>query len=776
MDLFISEPELSFERPKTASVQLDEDTSMWPKGILSELFRQVPDASEYVPRVMMYQVDEEQGYGFGAIVISSVTDSAMGTSDPGSVQKKQVLIPVIVKQNMLMPLDLLLTKNKMYPLTGSRLREALFRPSTFELMTKDWGDQSLYNLFYPPGRAENDFASGVSVTSSGNSPSAVYGAGMKYSSVDHTRAPSLPQNVPLHLAELLDPHEQARQDYIGYKQHGAKNDPAKWKKRFQEFEKEDKALHAVASQVNSGKMDIQDAARAWEAKRMQHKKASLLELVAPTINKPDLDKLAADIEADPALKRALSVNPSFLEAVSKLAGAEPHALEDASVLFKRAEEVIPTHVAQFGFDDLRGEYWAKTASRGYAYRKDPVYMDRKSFLKFAGEDVAQKVDSEGTVTVSRPSGSAEPFDMDASEWVVAERPGVYRVQTKNGIELIGWVFPQLIDMDGTRVPMAAFTNGAAAAIQDQVVGAWVGAAYSIPSHEVSGTGIFYMAGPGGVDATVPVTILGREAGMDGAEVIHIKTLLGEEYRLKMVPKLRKMMAAQGDDLVMLPDAAKFLKLEQESPVDLQDNPGMVTKTAEMTAGPRIRVWSDGVLYGLGFEEMPKMAQLFPTTNVSRDEAAFALCLAGVDPVGAQTALTKAASLLDDTTFVGVSDVRLAAELVRPAQEEGQKLAAEAHQLRRYLLKEAAVLPDIQTVDSVLSLGFINPENVRVYVGHLPYLERALTQVCELTLASRLGLSEIPEFAAARACRSLNETCEGLRALALREVDESSSVA
>jgi hypothetical protein len=62
----------------------------------------------------------------------------------------------------------------------------------------------------------------------------------------------------------------------------------------------------------------------------------------------------------------------------------------------------------------------------------------------------------------------------------------------------------------------------------------------------------------------------------------------------------------------------------------------------------------------------------------------------------------------------------------------------------------------------------------MYVSHLPYLDRALSMVCELTLASRLGLNEVPEFAAARACRALNEVVEGLKALALREVDESAA--
>jgi hypothetical protein len=39
------------------------------------------------------------------------------------------------------------------------------------------------------------------------------------------------------------------------------------------------------------------------------------------------------------------------------------------------------------------------------------------------------------------------------------------------------------------------------------------------------------------------------------------------------------------------------------------------------------------------------------------------------------------------------------------------------------------------------------------------------------LASRIGLTELPEFAAARAVRALDDVIQGLRALSLREVQE-----
>jgi hypothetical protein len=681
MDLFISDPTLEFERPKTAAVQLDEDPSMWPKQILQELFRSVPETSEYVPRVVMVKVDKEQGFGLGAVVITSSTDSAMSTTG-GGVQSQQALVPVVVKQNMLQPLDLLMTKNKMRPLTGDRLREALFRPSTFELMTKDWGDQSLYNLFYPPGRSENDFASGVSTTSTAGGGTTIHGPGMKYS--------------------------------------------------------------------------------------------ALLDTIAPTLTQQDLNKLAEEIQTDPALRKQMTENESFRVAVTKLASYDGQLLSSADSLFEKVEAMLPKHVIQVGYDEGQSAYWIKTACRKYAYQVKPKFMDRKAFLKVAGEEVAQKVDTEGTVTVSQQNQAEGPIDVEASEWEVVDKPGIYKVMTEKGKEMMGWVIPNLLDMDGTRLPMVVFTNGTSAMIQDQVVGSRIAEGVNLPDGPPKGTGVFYMAGANGVDATVPVSVVGSEAGMDGAEVYHVKTVMGGEFKLKMVAGLKKFMPDQGDGMVMIPGSAKFMKLDEETQIPLVSEPSALTKTSAHVLSPKIHVYSDGLLYGLRYENLPKLASVYPANNLGYDEATFVLCLAGADPTEAHTALTKASSYRQNTTLIRLHDVRPAREVLDDVVAKGEKTASAVKELRRHLLKEAAVLPDIQTVDTVLSLNFINPENVRMYVSHLPYLDRALSMVCELTLASRLGLNEVPEFAAARACRALNEVIQGLKALALREVDESAA--
>ena len=49
----------------------------------------------------------------------------------------------------------------------------------------------------------------------------------------------------------------------------------------------------------------------------------------------------------------------------------------------------------------------------------------------------------------------------------------------------------------------------------------------------------------------------------------------------------------------------------------------------------------------------------------------------------------------------------------------------------------------QTIDAVLSLGFLSRRNLRKFVAMRPVLEESLSNLCALLLASRIGLTEIP---------------------------------
>lgn len=677
----------TLEFTKTAAVPLDDDPSKWASQILQELYRQVPEASEYAAQVLMLREEHEQGYALGVIVISGQTDSALSATQSDDPQSKKALVPIIISNNELSPLDTLMTADKkMLPLNGGRLREALFRPNTFDMMTDDQGDQSLYSMFYPPGRSANAQGSGLGFGNGSGGD-----GGVSY---------------------MMGP--------------GMKNAAAQ----------------------------------------------GVLEAIAHTLSQADLDGLADKI-AELKLTPQLMNNVAFGAMVAKLAshdGALVRAGDD-DILMDKAARVAPTDVHQFGWSVERG-YWMKTASRSlYAPHGGGVDITRGQLIALAGIKVAAKVDEDGPVTIAEPVDSG-PMSVSADRWEVVTKAGVYRVKDTSGNELTGWVIPSLVDLDGTRVPMTAFTNGSAAAVQTEVVGSSVSsAAVNLTSAPPKGTGLFYVAGPQGIEATVPVQVVGSEAGMDGNDVMHVMSMTGTPARLRFVEGVQSMVP--GHDEVLLPKGARFLPLSKEAPVPLMDSlDAMNAKVA--SSGSYIEVRHGGgnnvslTLFGL--PELAKTASRYSSV----DDAVFTLCAAGASPLRAHSIIKQAELNMSTEVVRGLRDVRSVDTMLDSVMKSASLQVGASHKYRRDLVKEAAVLPDIQTVDTVLSLGYINPENIRIYVSKLPYLDRALNTLCELVVFSRLGMSEVPEGAAARASRALDEVIQGLKGLAMRASDSTVS--
>jgi len=53
------------------------------------------------------------------------------------------------------------------------------------------------------------------------------------------------------------------------------------------------------------------------------------------------------------------------------------------------------------------------------------------------------------------------------------------------------------------------------------------------------------------------------------------------------------------------------------------------------------------------------------------------------------------------------------------------------------------------------------------MGYLPVIDDAQSKICELLLASRLGLQDVPTSALEKAVRSTEEILEGLKILAFQ---------
>ena len=91
----------------------------------------------------------------------------------------------------------------------------------------------------------------------------------------------------------------------------------------------------------------------------------------------------------------------------------------------------------------------------------------------------------------------------------------------------------------------------------------------------------------------------------------------------------------------------------------------------------------------------------------------------------------------------------------------------------YIVKVAAALDSVggDTVDAVLSLGFINPENTAQYIEMIPKIEESLTSLSELLIGTRLGLPDVPESAVKSAVSSVDRALMGLKKLQIRNETE-----
>jgi hypothetical protein len=85
----------------------------------------------------------------------------------------------------------------------------------------------------------------------------------------------------------------------------------------------------------------------------------------------------------------------------------------------------------------------------------------------------------------------------------------------------------------------------------------------------------------------------------------------------------------------------------------------------------------------------------------------------------------------------------------------------AQTLRVNLVKEASVIDDPEAVDTVLSLNFINEDNLGDFVNSIGDLKKVSSKLALLLTTSRMGLSDVDESAIKKAMEGLETVIEGL---------------
>jgi hypothetical protein len=95
-----------------------------------------------------------------------------------------------------------------------------------------------------------------------------------------------------------------------------------------------------------------------------------------------------------------------------------------------------------------------------------------------------------------------------------------------------------------------------------------------------------------------------------------------------------------------------------------------------------------------------------------------------------------------------------------------RLAFEAAFPGESFCKEAAKIGS-ETVDSALSLNFVTPENIQLYLDSMPDLKVASGALAKILIGVRLGVPDVNEQSASSALRGMNKVLDGLKRLQIR---------
>jgi hypothetical protein len=491
-------------------------------------------------------------------------------------------------------------------------------------------------------------------------------------------------------------------------------------------------------------------------------RGSLLETLLPRATNVELSKVASAMFADYQVGQSLLANP----ATAHPAHAIQRYLQDGGCQDKTASTHLDEHPTVMQIQASGpGLYLVKTANHR-AWAPSEVLVTWQQLREVFGEKVARAVDAEGPTTLVRGAG-AEEADVEAPELIT--RPGIYHCARIDGTEVIGQVFPSLEDLpSGKSLPIAMFTNGQATSVQPEIIGTLVSTDTPLlQPRKPQGVGYFTCNAGSTPVATIPMTIHGEFS--EGNEfVMAAETYDGRNFRVTQDPTVR-MISDAGDGMVVIPASYTWVSLEQAQAITLAgaDQSSADTKKKEASAYVAIRADASGVvdLVGTPLDSIRKHAQL---RQLSADDAVFVLAGLGVDPTVSYTKIAQSMALGQECTVMAHRELVSAEDFAKEAAETNAAIETFVGTLRADLTKEAAFVDDPLSVDTLLSIGFINPENVSTFIAYLPKVDETQERLCDLLLASRVGLKQIPTQAVERAIKAVEAVIEGLRVLAFQE--------
>jgi len=653
--LFVDAPEMQDPSLTQLSAEVDE----WPEEVVSKLKERIPQANGMNIIVKFMKQDDENGVATGSAVIGDA--------------KKQVVVPVIIKDFMLFPIDVMIADKKLLPLTPDYFSAVFTNNSSFQKLEEyptfgglgRFEDANLWNATYPPSLGRYAYAS------------------------------------------------------AGF--------------------------------------DIMDQ-------------------ISDTLSEKDLAEFKK-MASDPAIMTNFYKN-GHADLVKKVANLRPVNMNE----FRQgADNLIKKDIFMLRKDGPNK--YSVLSNAASVFSPSLTAMPRQDFCQFMAtisdkaQDDINDVDQNGEkliITYKPDAQFGEPYlDSTISPKIeMANEFDHYIVKDKAGVEFEGMVVPTVINFDMEKVPLKLFLGKTMSTIQNDIAGVRVeNSRWQMCGQDfrIGQTGTFFWQPKGNKAkclATIPVTIKSIVEGAPGCmHLLKVVDLQGHTFKVKFgYDGELQRIANSGDDTFLMPDGFRWFPMEgfKEISNSLPDYGAKIAAVTK-TANPVTLIATGHGQYALKGVEKYASSLGWDPSNLHGYQATFLLASLGATQEKIAQ-FTKQASRSGKAIIHGLHYIPTKNEKIARALPKAQKLHKIAADLRCNLVKEASFIENSQTVDTLLSLNFVNPENVSKFVSKLGQLKSAISTLASMIVASRLGVKEIPEQATSTAMYRLIDVVNGLEAL------------
>lgn len=564
---------------------------------------------------------------------------------------------------------------------------------------------------------------------------------------------------------------------------------------------------------------------------------SALNLISGTIGADDLEHFKLAVHSNPTALGGFHKNGTF-DLLCKYASEKPAPDPQDQVNKERAlgaftvKKNAPNKYSIYSaLDGVYDPILVSTDRQGLKHFLEMRTADLDDF----GQDPLGTIDRYGHFTLSSPKGvygldvdgpsgavktdgagdyAAElgkhknpwVFDPRQDDRVVRtiDRFGRYGVKDADGVMAKGWVLPNVIDFDGNVKPHKLFLGKSLCSVQGRIAG--------IPLHDDDDTNLVADTPDSGktgtmvyrkgerVLATAPFQVTGVTV-YKGMRALSVVDFQGNQANLIISPSIDGIVPLKpgsNPELEPLLGPKKnyimsqkmfFVRMPRLCPVS-EGPDDFKSKAAEYLDKNPLKIAHANGLYVFRGGQVAKYAAHrdgwaktaqygvrpdFDFNHLKRHEAEFVLASWGLGHNKIAEALDGSHNRLQ----IEVHHLRFPPfpEMRKQAGRRRRDAIANMRPSIPALVKHAASLENAQTVDSVLSLGFVNEENIRRFAAAKPMLEEVSHVLAKLLLASRIAMEDIPEESVRYALIHLQRVIDGLGKLKMMEgeTEKTSSV-